>query len=59
VRPCERLGPLHQRLRDGQPDKIVNNANHQVMGPEYVGAVEEIGSAVKTMQVGDVVADPS
>lgn len=37
------------------PYRGVEPANHQVMGHEYVGVVEEIGSDVKTMKVGDFV----
>ena len=33
----------------------IEPADHQVMGHEYVGVVEEIGSDVKTMKVGDFV----
>jgi threonine dehydrogenase-like Zn-dependent dehydrogenase len=33
----------------------IEAANHQVMGHEYVGVVEEIGSAVKNVKVGDFV----
>jgi threonine dehydrogenase-like Zn-dependent dehydrogenase len=37
------------------PYRGVEPADHQVMGHEYVGVVEEIGSAVKTLKVGDFV----
>jgi threonine dehydrogenase-like Zn-dependent dehydrogenase len=37
------------------PYRGIEPADHQVMGHEYVGVVEEIGSAVKTMKVGDFV----
>jgi threonine dehydrogenase-like Zn-dependent dehydrogenase len=37
------------------PYRGVEPVDHQVMGHEYVGVVEEIGSAVKTMKVGDFV----
>jgi threonine dehydrogenase-like Zn-dependent dehydrogenase len=37
------------------PYRGVEPADHQVMGHEYVGVVEEIGSDVKTMKVGDFV----
>jgi threonine dehydrogenase-like Zn-dependent dehydrogenase len=37
------------------PYRGIEPANHQVMGHEYVGVVEEIGSDVKTMKVGDFV----
>ena len=37
------------------PYRGVQPANHQVMGHEYVGVVEEIGPDVKTMKVGDFV----
>jgi threonine dehydrogenase-like Zn-dependent dehydrogenase len=37
------------------PYRGIDPANHQVMGHEYVGVVEEIGSDVKSMKVGDFV----
>lgn len=37
------------------PYRGIEPADHQVMGHEYIGVVEEIGSAVKTMKVGDFV----
>src|SRR5438270_1221611 len=37
------------------PYRGVESVNHQAMGHEYVGVVEEIGSDVKTMKVGDFV----
>ncbi|MGA5461950.1 zinc-dependent alcohol dehydrogenase family protein [Mycobacterium sp. NPDC050041] len=37
------------------PYRGVESADHQVMGHEYVGVVEEIGSAVRTLGVGDFV----
>jgi threonine dehydrogenase-like Zn-dependent dehydrogenase len=37
------------------PYRGIEPADHQVMGHEYVGVVEEIGSAVTTMKVGDFV----
>src|SRR5437763_598095 len=37
------------------PYRGVEPVNHQAMGHEYVGVVEEIGSNVKTMKVGDFV----
>jgi threonine dehydrogenase-like Zn-dependent dehydrogenase len=37
------------------PYRGIEPADHQVMGHEYVGVVEEIGSAVKTIKVGDFV----
>jgi threonine dehydrogenase-like Zn-dependent dehydrogenase len=37
------------------PYRGIEPADHQVMGHEYVGVVEEIGSDVKTMNVGDFV----
>jgi threonine dehydrogenase-like Zn-dependent dehydrogenase len=37
------------------PYRGIEPADHQVMGHEYVGVVEEIGSAVRTMKVGDFV----
>jgi threonine dehydrogenase-like Zn-dependent dehydrogenase len=37
------------------PYRGIEPADHQVMGHEYVGVVEEIGSDVKTMKVGDFV----
>jgi threonine dehydrogenase-like Zn-dependent dehydrogenase len=37
------------------PYRGVEPADHQVMGHEYVGVVEEIGSEVKTLKVGDFV----
>ena len=37
------------------PYRGIEPADHQVMGHEYVGVVEEIGSGVKTMKVGDFV----
>ena len=35
------------------PYRGIEPADHQVMGHEYIGVVEEIGSAVETMKVGD------
>jgi threonine dehydrogenase-like Zn-dependent dehydrogenase len=37
------------------PYRGVEPADHQVMGHEYVGVVEEIGSEVKNLKVGDFV----
>jgi threonine dehydrogenase-like Zn-dependent dehydrogenase len=37
------------------PYRGIEPADHQVMGHEYVGIVEEIGSAVKHVKVGDFV----
>ncbi len=37
------------------PYRGIEPADHQVMGHEYVGVVEEIGSDVKTLKVGDFV----
>lgn len=37
------------------PYRGIEPADHQVMGHEYVGVVEEIGSDVKTMKPGDFV----
>ena len=37
------------------PYRGVEPADHQVMGHEYVGVVEEVGSAVKTIKAGDFV----
>ncbi|WP_222848134.1 zinc-dependent alcohol dehydrogenase family protein [Cellulosimicrobium cellulans] len=37
------------------PYRGVEPADHQVMGHEYVGVVEEIGGDVKTVKVGDFV----
>src|ERR671921_182427 len=37
------------------PYRGIEPADHQVMGHEYVGVVEEIGSAVKNVKVGDFV----
>jgi threonine dehydrogenase-like Zn-dependent dehydrogenase len=37
------------------PYRGVEPADHQVMGHEYVGVVEEIGADVQTLQVGDFV----
>src|SRR5918994_1429388 len=37
------------------PYRGVEPADHQVMGHEYVGIVEEVGSEVKTVKVGDFV----
>ena len=37
------------------PYRGVEPADHQVMGHEYVGVVEEIGDQVKTVKVGDFV----
>jgi threonine dehydrogenase-like Zn-dependent dehydrogenase len=37
------------------PYRGVEPADHQVMGHEYVGVVEEIGSEVRTLKVGDFV----
>ena len=37
------------------PYRGVEPADHQVMGHEYVGVVEEIGSQVKNLKVGDFV----
>ncbi|MDD7966168.1 zinc-dependent alcohol dehydrogenase family protein [Actinomycetospora lemnae] len=37
------------------PYRGVEPADHQVMGHEYVGVVEEIGAEVKTVKVGDFV----
>jgi threonine dehydrogenase-like Zn-dependent dehydrogenase len=37
------------------PYRGVEPADHQVMGHEYVGVVEEIGADVKTLKVGDFV----
>src|SRR3954469_7128731 len=37
------------------PYRGVEQVDHQVMGHEYVGVVEEVGDAVTTLQVGDFV----
>ena len=37
------------------PYRGVECADHQVMGHEYVGVVEEIGSEVRKVKVGDFV----
>src|SRR5437763_12340335 len=37
------------------PYRGIEPADHQVMGHEYVGVVEEIGSEVKNVKVGDFV----
>src|SRR5437763_5591046 len=37
------------------PYRGIEPADHQVMGHAYVGMVEEIGSEVKTLNVGDFV----
>jgi threonine dehydrogenase-like Zn-dependent dehydrogenase len=37
------------------PYRGIEPVDHQVMGHEYVGVVEEIGSDVRTMKVGDFV----
>src|SRR4051795_3023137 len=37
------------------PYRGVEPADHQVMGHEYVGVVEEVGDDVQTLQVGDFV----
>ncbi len=37
------------------PYRGIEPADHQVMGHEYVGVVEEIGTEVKTVKVGDFV----
>ena len=37
------------------PYRGVEEADHQVMGHEYVGIVEEIGTSVTTLEVGDFV----
>ena len=37
------------------PYRGVEPADHQVMGHEYVGTVEQVGSEVKTIKVGDFV----
>src|SRR5690242_18254389 len=37
------------------PYRGVEPADHQVMGHEYVGTVEEVGSEVKSLEVGDFV----
>ncbi|WP_257234636.1 alcohol dehydrogenase catalytic domain-containing protein [Streptomyces sp. JV178] len=37
------------------PYRRIEPADHQVMGHEYVGVVEEIGSAVENVKVGDFV----
>jgi threonine dehydrogenase-like Zn-dependent dehydrogenase len=37
------------------PYRGIEPADHQAMGHEYVGVVEEIGSDVRTMKVGDFV----
>ena len=37
------------------PYRGVQEVDHQVMGHEYVGVVEEIGPEVKTVEVGDFV----
>ncbi len=37
------------------PYRGVEHVDHMPMGHEYVGVVEEIGSAVKTLKVGDFV----
>ena len=37
------------------PYRGIEPADHQVMGHEYVGVVEEIGSDVKNVKVGDFV----
>jgi len=37
------------------PYRGVEPADHQVMGHEYVGVVEEVGAAVKNVKVGDFV----
>ena len=40
---------------DLHPYRGVEPADHQIMGHEYVGVVEEIGSDVRTLQIGDFV----
>jgi threonine dehydrogenase-like Zn-dependent dehydrogenase len=40
---------------DVWPYRGIEPADHQVMGHEYIGVVEEIGSDVKTMKVGEFV----
>jgi threonine dehydrogenase-like Zn-dependent dehydrogenase len=37
------------------PYRGIEQADHQVMGHEYVGVVEEIGAEVRTVRVGDFV----
>jgi threonine dehydrogenase-like Zn-dependent dehydrogenase len=37
------------------PYRGVEPADHQMMGHEYVGVVEEVGDAVETVKVGDFV----
>jgi threonine dehydrogenase-like Zn-dependent dehydrogenase len=37
------------------PYRGIEQADHQVMGHEYVGVVEEIGAGVRTVKVGDFV----
>ena len=37
------------------PYRGIEPVDHQVMGHEYVGVVEDIGRDVKTMKVGDFV----
>ncbi len=37
------------------PYRGIEQADHQVMGHEYVGVVEEIGAEVRTVKVGDFV----
>ena len=37
------------------PYRGADTPDHQHMGHEYVGVVEEIGSAVETLEVGDFV----
>jgi threonine dehydrogenase-like Zn-dependent dehydrogenase len=37
------------------PYRGIEPADHQVMGHEYVGVVEEVGDAVQTLEIGDFV----
>ena len=41
--------------RDLWPYRGAEPVDHQVMGHEYVGVVEEVGSDVRTVKVGDFV----
>ncbi|WP_258906116.1 alcohol dehydrogenase catalytic domain-containing protein [Actinokineospora sp. UTMC 2448] len=41
------------------PYRGVEPADHQVMGHEYVGVVEEVGADVRTVAVGDFVVGRS